>query len=440
MEKERIRKIVREKEIEFIRLQFVDIFGFAKNISITKDELDKAMDGSLMFDGSSVDGFARVQESDMYLVPDLGTFNIHSWRPGEEKTAHFFCDVHGPDGEPFEGCPRNILKKSLKAAKDMGYVLNVGPEGEFFLFHLDAKGNPSFDVHDTAGYFDLSPVDKGEDARRDILLTMKKMGFSIEASHHEVAPGQHEIDFKYDEALATADKWISFKQVVKNIAAQYGLYASFIAKPFSRENGNAMHCNQSLFRDDKNIFHNPGNGNGLSETAIHYIGGLIKHAKSMAAICNPTVNSYKRLIPGYEAPNSIGWSCGNRTSLIRIPTARGDGTRIELRTPDPTANAYLVFAVMLAAGLDGIRNKIQPPPEIEGDAWHFSPEKKEKYCIEQYPCNLHDALSHMEGDDLIRETLGDHAFNAFLSSKRKEWQSYESTIHDWEINEYLKKY
>lgn len=438
--RERIWRKVKENNIQFIRLQFTDIFGFAKNVAITPDELDKAMDGELMFDGSSVDGFARIEESDMYLKPDLETFSTMTWRPDEQGVGYMFCDVYNTDGEPFEGCPRNILKRTIAEAGEMGYSLNVGPEGEFFLFYTDEKGRPVFDIHDDAGYFDLSPVDRGEDARRDIILTMRKLGFSIEASHHEVAPGQHEVDFKYDEALRMADKWMTFKQIVKNIANVHGLYASFLPKPFARQNGNAMHCNQSLVKGGDNVFSDPDHELGLSQTALYYIGGLLKHARGIAAICNPTVNSYKRLLPGYEAPTNITWSASNRSALIRIPIANGQSTRIELRNPDPTANPYLVYAVMLKAGLEGIKNKIEPPPAVDKNIFDLSDAERRDYRIGRFPRNLLEALDEMEKDDLVRETLGSHGFESFLKAKRKEWEEYEEQVHEWEINKYLSQY
>lgn len=439
--KKNIKEKIKSEGIEFIRMQFTDIFGFAKNVAITTDELDNALAGELMFDGSSVDGFGRVEESDMYLVPDLDTFENIPWRPEKQGVAHIYCDVYGTDKKPFEGCPRHILKKVLAEAKELGYDLNVGPEGEFFLFNMDENENPIFnDIHDRAGYFDMSPYDKGEDARRDIILTMKRYGFSIEASHHEVAPGQHEIDFKYDEALITADKWMVFKQIVKNIAHKHGLYASFIPKPFSGENANAMHCNQSLMKNGKNIFYDPNDEIGLSDIARYYIGGLIKHARGISAICNPTVNSYKRLVAGYEAPINIVWSGNNRSAFIRIPDSRGAGTRVELRTPDPTANPYLVFAVMLNAGLDGIRNKIEPPQECNENMYDMTQKQKDKNNIDRYPRNLLEALMCMKKDPLIKETLGEHAFKIFYNAKIKEWEEYEKEVHQWEIKNYLRKY
>ncbi len=426
--------------IEFLRLQFVDIFGVLKSVNITIDELDTALDGKLMFDGSSIDGFARINESDQCLVPDPDTLEVMPWRPREKGVARMICDVYTPDGEPFEGCPRNNLKRVLKEAEEMGYQLNVGPEGEFFLFFTDDKGRPTKDIHDKAGYFDLAPVDLGDDARRDIVLTMKSMGFKIEASHHEVAPGQHEIDFKYDEALRTADNWITFRDIVKNIAKKHDLYATFMPKPFSGENGSAMHCNQSLFKDDNNIFFDPKGNCQLSMTARQYIGGLLKHAKGMTAIGNPTVNSYKRLKPGYEAPVHIAWSNSNRSSLIRVPSSRGLATRVEYRSPDPTANPYLIFAVMVKAGLEGIKENITPPDPIDEDLCSLNPEEQNDFELQELPQDLNAALKEMEKDSLVKEALGEHIFKRFIEGKREEWKQYAEQVHDWETKTYLGKY
>ncbi|MBN1140654.1 MAG: type I glutamate--ammonia ligase [Deltaproteobacteria bacterium] len=438
--KREIIKTVEEKGIRFIKLNFTDIFGFGKNLEITPDELEKALDGEMMFDGSSVDGFGRVEESDMYLIPDLDTFQPVPLRPNEMGVGQIFCDVYDRERKPFEGCPRNILKRVLGEAASLGYRLNVGPEGEFFLFNLDDKGNPLFDFHDQGGYFDNTPFDKGVDAKRDMIMKMKELGFFIEASHHEVAPGQHEIDFKYDEALKTADRWMLFKQIVKNIAHEHGLYASFLPKPFTTESGNAMHCNQSLSRRGVNAFSDPESATGLSKTAEYYVGGLMKHAKEIAAVSNPTINSYKRLVANYEAPTSITWSFCNRSSFIRIPNARGQGTRVELRTPDPTANPYLVFAVMLRAGLEGIRGRIEPPKRVDKNNYELSPQEKGEFEIEQYPSNLYEALKYMSRSTLLRKTLGSHAFNVFLKTKVMEWREYDKKVHRWEIDYYLKKY
>ena len=439
-QKEKVLKRVEQKGIEFIRLQFIDIFGVLKSVNITPDELDDAFAGQLMFDGSSIDGFARINESDKCLVPDPDTFQIMPWRPTEKGVARMICDVHNPDGTPFEGCPRYNLKRVLKEASEYGYEVNMGPEGEFFLFHTDEKGRPTFDIHDKAGYFDLAPIDYGEDARRDIVLTMKKMGFRIEASHHEVAPGQHEIDFKYDEALRTADKWVTFRDVVKNVAKQHHLYATFMPKPFAGENGSAMHFNQSIFKDGQNIFYDPEADFQLSETAKYYIGGLLEHAKGITAVTNPIINSYKRLRPGYEAPIHIAWSNSNRSTLIRIPSRRGNSTRVELRSPDPVANPYLAFALSIKAGLDGIRKKIVPAPPVEEDINCLTAKQCSELDIEYLPRDLYAALKEMEKDQLVKEALGEHCFNRFLEGKYTEWNEYAEQVHKWEIDHYMRKY
>ncbi|NQT59922.1 MAG: type I glutamate--ammonia ligase [Bacteroidetes bacterium] len=437
---EKIFKQIKENSIEFIRLQFTDIFGFAKNITIDAEKFDKAIEGKQMFDGSSVDGFGRITESDMYLQPDLSTFESISWRPDLLGVAHVFCDIYKPDGIPFSGCSRNILRTALAEASDLGFDLNVGPEGEFFLFEIDEKGMPIFNIHDNAGYFDLSPEDRGEDARLEIMLTMKKLGFSVEASHHEVAPGQHEINFKYANALWVADKWMTFKQIVKNIAQKHELHASFLPKPFSGENANAMHCNQSLVYKDSNSFYDPDDSIQLSKTARYYIGGLLNHAKGMAAITNPIINSYKRLVPGYEAPTNIAWSLSNRSALIRIPNSRKENTRIELRNPDPAANPYLVFAIMLKAGIEGIKNKITPPAYINKNLNILNSKERHLHDIQQLPKSLEEALDEMEKDPLIRETLGEHSYNIYLQAKRQEWKEYREEVHEWEIKRYFKHF
>ncbi len=438
--KDDIKQLIEENNIKFVQLHFTDIFGFSKKMEITLDELDTALDGKLMFDGSSIDGFGSIESSDMYLVPDLDTFKPISFKSDEEGIGHIFCDVYGPDKKPFAGCPRNILKKALAKAQSMGYDLNVGPEGEFFLFNLDDSGKPIFDIHDNGGYFDAAPSDKGDNARRDIILKLEELGFHIEASHHEVASGQHEINFKFGNALQTADKWIIFKQIVKNTAEKHGLYASFIPKPFSNDNGNAMHCNQSLSKNGENIFYDKNTETGLSKIAKYYIGGLIKHSKAISAVCNPTINSYKRLVPNYEAPTNIAWSRSNRSAFIRIPHTRGSGTRIELRTPDPTANPYLVYAVMLYAGLDGIENKITPPKEATQNIYKMSETEKELHQIEEYPHSLEKALEHMQDDPLIKEALGQHAYQIFLTAKKNELRDFQTEVHKWEIENYLNKY
>jgi glutamine synthetase len=338
LEKEEIRKIVQNENVKFIRLQFTDILGVMKSISITAEQLDKAMDGELMFDGSSIEGFVRIEESDMYLKPDLNTFLVLPWisPTSSGKTARFICDIADSEGQPFHGCPRFALKKVLQEAKELGYTMQVGPEPEFFMFQLDEDGAPTLKTNDKASYFDLPPVDKGEEARRDMVETLQSIGFEIEAAHHEVAPGQHEIDFKYMEALKTADNIMTFRIVVRTVAQRHGLHATFMPKPIYGINGSGMHLHISLFKDGENIFYDPGKEDGLSDLCRHFIAGVLKHARAISAITGPTVNSYKRLVPGYEAPVYLAWSYRNRSPLIRIPARRGIGTRIEVRSPDPS--------------------------------------------------------------------------------------------------------
>ncbi|WP_406676185.1 type I glutamate--ammonia ligase [Moorella sp. ACPs] len=434
--KEDILQRVKELNVRFIRLQFTDIFGVLKNVAITTRELEKALDGELMFDGSSIHGFVRIEESDMYLRPDPSTFAIFPWRPADGAVARLICDVYNPDGTPFAGCPRGVLKKVLAEAEAMGYTMYAGPEAEFFLFHTDGR-NPTLETHDQAGYFDLSPVDLGEDARRDMVLALEAMGFEIEASHHEVAPGQHEIDFKYDNALATADKIATFKFVVRTIAQRHGLHATFMPKPVAGINGSGMHTHQSLFKDGQNAFYDPGDPLQLSQTAYHYIGGLMHHARAIAAITNPTVNSYKRLVPGFEAPVYIAWSPRNRSPLIRVPAKRGASTRIELRNPDPACNPYLALAVMLKAGLDGIKKRIQPPAPVERNIYEMTAAERRDLGIGSLPADLKEALEELSRDEVIREALGEHIYQRFVEAKEKEWDEYRVQVHRWEVEQYL---
>ncbi|ADQ46827.1 glutamine synthetase, type I [Caldicellulosiruptor kronotskyensis 2002] len=440
--KEDIIRICKDQDVKFIRLQFVDIFGILKNVAITVDQLEAALNNEIMFDGSSIEGFVRIQESDMYLRPDLNTFTIFPWRPSPNRVARLICDVYLPDGTPFPGCPRGVLKKMLKKAEEMGFKFFVGPELEFFLFLTDENGNPTLQTHDNAGYFDLGPVDLGEDARRDMVLTLEEMGFEIEASHHEVAPGQHEIDFKYDDALYTADNVVTFKLVVKTIAQRHGLHATFMPKPIFGINGSGMHTNMSLARvsDGMNAFLDPNDKLQLSKEAYYFIGGLMKHAREFALVTNPLVNSYKRLVPGYEAPVYIAWSPKNRSPLIRVPAKRGQATRVELRNPDPSANPYLAFAAVLAAGLDGIKNKIEPPEPVEENIFVMSEEERAKRGIGSLPGSLEEAIKEFENSTLMRETLGDHIFEKYLEAKKLEWDDYRTKVHQWEIDSYLTKY
>lgn len=437
--KEDIFQMVEEEDVEFIRLQFTDIFGTLKNVAITASQLEKALNNKCMFDGSSIEGFVRIEESDMYLYPDLDTFTIFPWRPQQGKVARIICDVYCADGTPFEGDPRYILKRQIGKAAEMGYTFNVGPECEFFLFHQDENGQPTTITHEKAGYFDLGPVDLGENARRDMVLTLEDMGFEIEASHHEVAPAQHEIDFKYDEAMNTADNIMTFKLAVKTIAKRHGLFASFMPKPKFGINGSGMHINMSLSKDGKNIFDDVNGELGLSKEAYYFIGGIIKHMKAITVIMNPLVNSYKRLVPGYEAPCYIAWSAKNRSPLIRIPASRGQETRVELRNPDPAANPYLALAVCLAAGLDGIKKEIEPPAEVPENIYELDDDERESRGIESLPADLHDAIGELKKDAFIQEVLGQHITNKYIEAKEAEWMQYRTQVTGWEIEEYLYK-
>ncbi|MGM0502549.1 MAG: type I glutamate--ammonia ligase [Bacillota bacterium] len=439
--KEGLLQQAEELNVKFIRLQFTDILGVIKNVAITVDQLEDALDGEIMFDGSSIDGFTRIQESDMKLKPDFDTFTVFPWRPNEEgAVARMICDVYMPDDTPFEGGPRNVLKKVLAEAEELGYTMYLGPEPEFFLFEKDEEGEPTTITHDNGGYFDLGPIDEGQDARRDMVLALEKMGFNMEASHHEVAPGQHEIDFKYEDALKTSDNIATFRFVVKSIANSHGLHATFMPKPIFGENGSGMHMNQSLFKDGENAFYDEDDKLGLSQTAKYYIGGLLKHANAIAAITNPTVNSYKRLVPGYEAPVYKAWSASNRSALIRIPAARGAGTRVEMRNPDPTANPYLATAVMLKAGLDGIKNEIEPPAEVVENIFAMTAERKAELGIESLPGNISEAVNELLSDELIQDALGDHVLEHFVEAKRLEWDVYRTQVHQWELDQYLKTF
>lgn len=435
--KQDVLRLVQEEDVEFIRLQFTDIFGTMKNVAITSSQLEKALDNNCMFDGSSIEGFVRIEESDMYLYPDLDTLNVFPWRPQQGKVARLICDVYRPSREPFEGDPRYILKKVVNQAAALGYQFDVGPECEFFLYHTDDNGQPTTITHERAGYFDLGPMDLGENARRDMVLTLEDMGFEIEASHHEMAPAQHEIDFRYDEALTTADNIMTFKLAVKTIAKRHGLHASFMPKPKTGINGSGMHINMSLSRDGKNIFADAGDPNGLSQEAYYFIGGLMKHIKGMCAITNPLVNSYKRLVPGFEAPVYIAWSGTNRSPLIRIPAERGEGTRIELRCPDPSANPYLVLAVCLAAGLDGIQNQIMPPAAVDKNIFNMTEEEIQEEGIDVLPNNLLEAVYEMEKDELVKKVLGTHTSRRYIKAKKKEWAEYSRQVSGWELDQYL---
>ena len=435
--KQDIIRIVEEEDVEFIRLQFTDIFGTLKNVAVTTSQLERVLNNEIMFDGASIEGFARVEQSDMFLRPDLDTFAIFPWRPQQGKVARFLCDIYRPDGTPFAGDPRHVLKRTVQEAAEMGYQMDVGPECEFFLFHTDDEGNPTTITHEKAGYFDVGPLDLGENARRDMILTLEDMGFVVEASHHEDAPAQHEIDFHYDEALKTADDIMTFKLAVKTIAKRHGLYASFMPKPKTGVNGSGMHINMSLARDGVNVFYDGQDCNHLSKEGYWFIGGIMKHIAAITAIANPLVNSYKRLVPGYEAPVYIAWSMRNRSPLIRIPAQTGTTQRIELRSPDSATNPYLAIAVCLAAGLDGIRNQIEPPASVEGNIFAMSEEEREKAGIKYLPTSLAEAIDGLEQDALIREVLGEHISRKYIEAKKEEWKEYCAAVSSWEIDRYL---
>lgn len=436
--KEDILRIAEEKDVKFIRLQFTDIFGQMKNVAITRSQLSKALNNECMFDGSSIEGFVRINESDMYLRPDYNSFTILPWKDG---VARLICDVYCSDGNtPFLGDPRNVLKKVVKEAADMGYTFNVGPECEFFLFELDEEGNPTTNTNDVAGYFDMGPADQGEQCRRDICLALEEMGFEIEASHHECAEGQHEIDFRFDEVVATADNVVTFKHVVKTYARRHGLHATFMPKPVFGINGSGMHTNMSLMKDGKNAFYDPDKEYGLSDTALHFIAGILTHVKAITAVANPLVNSYKRLVPGYEAPVYIAWSASNRSTLIRVPAARGMGTRVELRSPDPACNPYLEMAMCLAAGLDGIKKGLMPPKSTSKNIYEMTADELKADGIDHLPSTLKHAVEALERDEVMKATLGEHIYNKYVEGKHKEWRKYQLSVTDWEINRYLSKY
>ena len=436
--REDILNLVEEEDVGFIRLQFTDIFGTMKNVAITVSQLKRALDNKCMFDGSSIEGFARIEESDMYLHPDLNTFEIFPWRPQQGKVARFICDIYRPDGTAYESDPRHVLKKVLSETKEMGYDFNVGPECEFFLFETDDAGNPTTISNERAGYFDLGPLDQGENARRDIVLTMEDMGYGVEASHHEMAPAQHEIDLEYTEALDAADNIMTFKLVTKTIAKRHGLHATFMPKPKYNENGSGMHMNMSLHNEaGENVFNDKNDPNGMSKEAYYFIGGLMKHIKAMTFITNPIVNSYKRFVPGFEAPVHIAWSRKNRTPLIRIPADRGGNVRIELRSPDTAANPYLALAVCLAAGLDGIRSKIMPPDSIDRNLFEMSEEELKEAGVEKLPMNLMEACQEFEKDEYIKNVLGNDLVQKYTQAKKKEYEEYVTQVTEWELNKYL---
>ena len=436
-----IIKHAQEENVRFLRLMFTDIMGTIKNVEVPISQLKKVLDNKMMFDCSSIEGFVRIEESDMYLYPDLSTWLIFPWENQHGKVARLICDIYNPDGTPFAGDPRGNLKRILKSMNDLGFTsFNLGPEPEFFLFKLDEEGEITTDLNDKGGYFDFSPMDLGENCRRDIVLELEKMGFEVEASHHETAPGQHEIDFKYADVIEACDNIQTFKLVVKTIARKHGLHATFMAKPLYGIAGSGMHCNMSLFKGKENAFFDEEGDRQLSKTAYQFMAGLLDHARAFTAVCNPTVNSYKRLVPGFEAPVYVAWSGHNRSPLIRIPEARGLSTRLELRSVDPTANPYLAMAVLLEAGLDGIRRELTPPPAVDRNIYVMTEEEREAAQIYDLPSTIHNAIKALRKDPVMIDALGQHIYGNFNEAKRMEWAAYRQTVSEWEREQYLELY
>jgi glutamine synthetase len=438
---EQVKQIATEENVRFLRLMFTDIMGTIKNVEVPISQLDKVLENKMMFDGSSIEGFVRIEESDMYLYPDLSTWMIFPWETDHGRVARLICDVYNPDGTPFAGDPRGNLKRSLNAMHELGFTdFNLGPEPEFFLFKLDENGDITKDLNDNGGYFDFAPTDSGENCRRDIVLELERMGFEVEASHHETAPGQHEIDFKYAGVIEACDNIQTFKLVVKTIARKHGLHATFMPKPLFGIAGSGMHCNMSLFKGEENVFFDPEGDMQLSTTAYQFLAGLIEHARAYTAVCNPTVNSYKRLIPGFEAPVYVAWSGHNRSPLIRVPESRGLSTRLELRSVDPAANPYLTMAVLLEAGLDGIRNEMTPPPAVDRNIYVMTEEERLAAHIYDLPSTLHNAIKQLRKDQTMIDALGEHIYGNFVEAKRMEWASYRQSVSEWELDQYLELY
>jgi glutamine synthetase len=444
-EAQRVLDEIDEKNVDFLRLQFTDILGVVKNVSIPASQAEKAFTEGIYFDGSSIEGFVRIQESDMRLKPDPSTFAVLPWRAHEDGTAagRMICDVIDTStGQPFSGDPRTVLKSVIAEAEEMGYTANAGPEPEFFLFEEDENGRATTTTHDAGGYFDLAPKDLASDVRRDIIYGLEEMDFEVEASHHEVAQGQHEIDFKYADILTTADNVATFRSVVRAIAAQHDLHATFMPKPIPRINGSGMHTHLSLFTEDgENAFHDDDDEFNLSDTAKSFLAGVLDHAPAITAVANPTVNSYKRLVPGYEAPVYVAWSDVNRSALIRKPAARVPAaSRIELRSPDPSCNPYLAFAAILHAGLDGIKRDLSAPDPVRENIYDFDEEMRQEYGIDTLPGNLEQAVDALEDDEVIQSALGDHVAEKFVEAKRAEFADYRVDVSDWELDRYLETF
>lgn len=441
--KEEIKQIVADENVEFIRVTFTDVLGAIKNVEVPTSQLDKVLDNNLMFDGSSIEGFVRINESDMYLYPDLSTFMIFPWATDGHggKVARLIADIYTADREPFAGDPRHALRTVLTEAREAGFTsFNVGTEPEFFLFKLDEKGNPTTELNDKGGYFDLAPLDMGENVRREIVLTLEKMGFEIEAAHHEVAEGQHEVDFKYASALEAADNIQTFKLVVKTIARKNGYFATFMPKPVAGINGSGMHTNMSLFTKEGNAFEDVSDEMGLSKAAYNFLGGVLEHATAFTALANPTVNSYKRLTPGFEAPVYVAWSASNRSPMVRVPASRGQSTRLELRSVDPTANPYTSLAAILASGLDGIKRELEPLASVDKNIYLMDEIERERAGITDLPDTLLAAVRELAADEVVRAAIGEHIADKFIEAKKIEYTSYRQCVSQWETDSYLEKY
>jgi len=436
-----VLKICREERVRFLRLQFIDILGVTKNVEVPESRFAKALEGAIPFDGSAIEGFSRIEEWDMFLFPDPDSFRIFPFEQVEKgRVARLICDVRRPDGSPFEGCPRTCLKKVIAGTAKEGFQMFAGLEAEFFLFQKSPDGRPTATVNDSGSYFDLTLAARGEEARRDMVNVLEAMGLEIESAHHEVAPGQHEIDFKSSDALTTADNMTTFKLVVKAIADRHGLHATFMPKPIFGINGSGMHTHQFLRRNGRNAFFDPKGEDQLSSIALSYIAGLLKHAPGFCAVTNPLVNSYKRLVPGFEAPTNVAWSEQNRSPLVRVPIYRDEETRCELRMPDPSCNPYLALAVMLRAGMDGVKGKLTPPPPVSKNVYTMSVRERRRHKIAELPSSLNQALQQLRKDKVVQDALGERIFKHFLSAKRQEWQNYIQQIHPWELETYLGVY
>ena len=438
--KKDIIALCREQGVAFLRLQFTDILGVNKNFEVPESQFDKALSGDIRFDGSAIEGFVRIEESDMVLKPDLDTFRIIPSDDAGGRVARLLCDIYNPDGSPFAGCPRQTLKRQIARAEALGYEVMVGVEAEFYIFQLDADGKPTTRTHDSGGYFDLTPVDRAEEIRRLIVRDLVSMGFEVEGGHHEVAPGQHEIDFRFAGALETADNLATFKFIVRNVAYRHGYLATFMPQPIFGQPGSGMHTSHSLFRQGKNAFYERKAQWELSKVALQYIGGLLKHARGFCAVTNPLVNSYKRLVPGYEAPVHVAWSMRNRSPLIRIPERREVGTRCEVRMPDPSADPYLSLTVQIAAGLDGVEHEFTPPDPVNKNIFEMSYRERRHFRIDDLPRDLHEALEYLEKDDAVRAALGEHIYERFIEAKQREWQEYIGRVSEWELERYLGLY